>query len=43
MVSVLALFNTFGRILAGMASDRIDCIQTLRAVFVASVAAMGIL
>ncbi|EOS21911.1 hypothetical protein C806_04052 [Lachnospiraceae bacterium 3-1] len=43
VVSVLALFNTFGRILAGMISDRIGCIQTLRAVFVIAIAAMGIL
>lgn len=43
VVSVLALFNTFGRILAGMVSDRIGCIETLRAVFVIAIAAMGIL
>lgn len=43
VVSVLALFNTLGRILAGLASDRIGCIQTLRAVFCVSIAAMGIL
>ncbi|MCI9175912.1 MAG: OFA family MFS transporter [Lachnospiraceae bacterium] len=43
VVSVLALFNTFGRILAGMVSDRIGCIQTLRAVFAAAILSMGIL
>lgn len=43
VVSVLALFNTFGRILAGMISDRLGCIQTLRAVFGAAILAMGIL
>lgn len=43
VVSVLALFNTFGRILAGMISDRIGCIQTLQAVFLAAILAMGIL
>lgn len=43
IVSVLALFNTFGRIFAGMISDRIGCINTLSCVYVAAVAAMGIL
>ena len=43
VVSILALFNTFGRILAGMVSDRIGCIQTLTGVFVIAIAAMGIL
>ena len=43
IVSVLALFNTFGRIFAGMISDRIGCINTLSCVYVAAAAAMGIL
>lgn len=43
VVSVLALFNTFGRIIAGMISDKIGCINTLTGVFVAAVAAMGLL
>ncbi len=43
VVSILALFNTFGRILAGMISDRIGCIRTLTGVFVIAMAAMGIL
>lgn len=43
VVSVLALFNTFGRILAGMISDKIGCIQTLMGVFMIAIAAMGIL
>lgn len=43
VVSVLALFNTFGRILAGIISDKTGCIQTLRAVFIVAVLAMGIL
>lgn len=43
VVSVLALFNTFGRIGAGMISDKIGCIGTLRGVFAVAVAAMIIL
>lgn len=43
VVSVLALFNTFGRILAGMVSDRIGCINTLSGVFVIAIGAMGML
>ena len=43
VVSVLALFNTFGRILAGYVSDRIGCINTLAGVFVIAAAAMGML
>ena len=43
IVSVLALFNTFGRILAGMISDHIGCLNTLSGVFVTAVAAMAIL
>ena len=42
-VSVLALFNTFGRVVAGMISDKIGCIQTVRMVFFAAIAAMAIL
>lgn len=42
-VSVLALFNTFGRIIAGMISDRIGCINTLTGVFVIAIIAMGLL
>ena len=38
VVSVLALFNTFGRILAGYVSDRIGCINTLAGVFVIAAA-----
>ncbi len=43
VVSVLALFNTCGRVAAGVVSDKIGCIRTLRVVFVAAAAAMGIL
>ncbi len=43
VVSVLALFNTFGRILAGYISDRIGCINTLTAVFVIAIAALTML
>ena len=43
VVSVLALFNTFGRILAGMVSDRIGCINTLTGVFVLAILSMGLL
>lgn len=43
VVSILALFNTFGRTLAGMISDRIGCIRTLTGVFVIAIASIGIL
>jgi MFS family permease len=43
VVSVLALFNTFGRIVAGYVSDRIGCINTLTAVFVIAIAALAML
>lgn len=43
VVSALALFNTFGRIVAGVISDKIGCILTLRGVFTVAVTAMGIL
>ncbi len=43
VVSVLALFNTFGRILAGYISDRIGCINTLTSVFVAAIVALILL
>lgn len=43
VVSVLALFNTFGRIFAGYISDRIGCINTLSAVFVAAIIALVLL
>lgn len=43
VVSVLALFNTFGRIAAGIISDKIGCIGTLRGVFIAAVIAMSML
>lgn len=37
VVSILALFNTFGRIVAGYISDKIGCINTLAGVFVVAV------
>lgn len=43
VVSVLALFNTFGRIAAGIISDKVGCIGTLRGVFIAAMIAMGML
>lgn len=43
IVSVLALFNTAGRIAAGWVSDRIGCINTISGVFVLAIAAMGLL
>ena len=43
VVSVLALFNTFGRIAAGSISDKIGCIGTLRGVFIAAILAVGML
>ena len=42
-VSVLSLFNTFGRIFAGSVSDRIGCLNTITGVFVIGIAAMGLL
>ncbi len=43
IVSVLALFNTFGRIIAGYISDRIGCINTLTSVFVLAIVALVML
>ena len=43
VVSVLALFNTFGRILAGFISDRIGCVNTLTAVFVVAIGALSLI
>lgn len=43
VVSVLALFNTCGRIVAGYVSDRIGCINTLTIVFVIAIISMGLL
>ncbi len=43
VVSVLALFNTFGRIVAGYISDRIGCINTLTSVFVLAIVALALL
>lgn len=43
VVSVLALFNTFGRVFAGMISDRIGCIQTLSGVYGIAAVAMILL
>ncbi len=43
VVSVLALFNTLGRVLAGMISDRIGYINTLTGVYIIAAAGMGIL
>lgn len=43
VVSILALFNMFGRILAGSVSDRIGCIKTLQGVFVLAVLSMALL
>lgn len=43
VVSVLALFNTFGRIAAGAVSDKFGCIGTLRGVFIVAIIAMGML
>lgn len=40
IVSVLALFNTFGRILAGSVSDRIGFLKTLQIVFVLALVSM---
>ena len=42
-VSVLALFNAAGRILAGLLSDKLGCINTLSAVFVLSAAGLALL
>lgn len=43
IVSVLALFNTCGRILAGIVSDKIGCIKTISGVFVVAMVSMLIL
>lgn len=43
VVSVLALFNTFGRIAVGMISDRIGCVNTLTGVFAVALISMGAL
>lgn len=43
VVSVLALFNTFGRIIAGTLSDKIGRINTLTLVFVVAIAALILL
>lgn len=43
VVSVLALFNTFGRVFAGMISDKIGCINTLSCVYAVATLAMAIL
>lgn len=43
VVSVLALFNTFGRILCGYISDRIGRINTLTGVLCLAIAALGML
>lgn len=43
VVSVLALFNTLGRIVSGTLSDRLGIINTLRAVFAGFVVGMALL
>lgn len=43
VVSILALFNTFGRIVAGYIADRLGCINTLTGVFVVAIAALAML
>lgn len=43
VVSILALFNTFGRILCGYISDRIGRINTLTGVLCLAIAALGML
>ena len=43
VVSVLALFNTFGRVFAGMISDRIGCINTLSGVYALAAISMAVL
>lgn len=42
-VSVLALFNTAGRIIAGFASDKLGTVTTIKLVFAASVIGLGAL
>ena len=42
-VSVLALFNTMGRILAGSLSDRFGAVNTIRGVFLISIAGLALL
>ena len=43
MVSVIALFNTAGRLLAGFVSDKLGMVNTIRSVFVLSVAGLAVL
>lgn len=43
VVSVLALFNTFGRIIAGLVSDKIGVPNTLTVTFIGSIAALLLL
>lgn len=43
VVSVLALFNTFGRILAGFLSDRLGAVNTILGVFLVSIAGLVLL
>lgn len=43
VVSILALFNTFGRIAAGYLSDAFGCIRTLTGVYVLAIVAMALL
>lgn len=42
-VSVLALFNAAGRILAGLLSDKLGCVNTLSGVFVLSAVGLALL
>ncbi|MBQ2899630.1 MAG: OFA family MFS transporter [Oscillospiraceae bacterium] len=43
VVSVLAIFNTLGRILAGFISDKIGSVNTILGVFLVSVLGLGLL
>lgn len=43
VVSVLAIFNTLGRIVAGFISDKIGSVNTILGVFLASVLGLGLL
>ena len=43
IVSVLAVFNMLGRIVAGFASDRLGAVGTIRLVFIVSLAGLGLL
>lgn len=43
VVSTLALFNTFGRILAGFLSDRLGAVNTILGVFLVSIAGLLLL